>query len=81
MFLEETMFGFSCAHPASSLFVKRDSTSEKRDADFIEVTHHLFCMKCGADVDIGYSMLTNTVSEFLQISERKRSAESATLPE
>ena len=65
------MFLFSCNHPAKSLFVKRDSTMGKRDSDFTDITHHLFCMKCGSDIDISYSMMNHTVQEFLYSSEAK----------
>ena len=70
------MSWFACKHPARSLFVDRDSSVMKRDEDFTDVTFHLVCFKCGEKVDIGYSMLTKTVPEFLNIGMAKRERES-----
>ena len=60
------MWPFSCNHPAKNLFVKKDKKTKNIDADFNKVTYHLFCNRCGKDVDIAYSEMIGGVDAFLK---------------
>jgi len=60
------MWPFNCNHPANRLLVKKELTSEKKDADFNIVTYHLFCNRCMKDVDITYAQMIGGVDEFLK---------------
>ena len=63
------MWPFKCKHPARNLFVKKDATVEpspKYPENFTNITYHLFCNHCRADVDIKYAKMIGGVDEFLK---------------
>lgn len=56
---------FKCKHPAHHLAVERKHTSKKVDADFLEVTYHLFCRSCGEKVTIVHAECIGGTKSFL----------------
>jgi len=60
------MLKFLCNHPAKHLAVARDATVKDVDADFEEITYHLFCRRCGTEVEIKHSNIKGTVGDFIK---------------
>lgn len=60
------MLKFLCNHPAKHLAVARDATVKDVDADFEEITYHLFCCRCGERIDIKYSNIKGDVRDFIK---------------
>lgn len=70
---------FKCKHPAKFLVVEKNSTEVlNADPNYINITHHLRCMKCMELVDIGYAKLTEGATAYLEQAVQRtfRKAES-----
>jgi len=60
---------FKCEHKLKYLQVAKDVTREKSEThpkDFVQVTMHLHCINCNAELEIGYAELIGTVDEFMR---------------
>lgn len=58
------MWLFKCKHPAQSLGVQREETSNV-DGEFKVTTYHLFCRNCSKPVAITYASIIGGVDAFL----------------
>lgn len=56
---------FKCKHPADWLAVVKEHSTKTVDADFVQITYHLFCRKCNVDVNITHSKIRWGVDSFL----------------
>lgn len=56
---------FKCRHPVDRLGVLSEATEEKISDEFLAVTYHLICLKCGEHVGITYAKLIDGVDGFL----------------
>lgn len=55
-----------CIHPFDRLAVAKENTVTDADEDFEHVDVHLFCRKCGTNVDIEYARCKGGVEAFLK---------------
>lgn len=57
---------FKCKHPFDSLITEKQATIEKIDVDFSRQWVYFKCMKCGASLKSGVTLLNGGVDEFLK---------------
>lgn len=57
---------FKCKHPIESIGVAKEATFTKRDKDFVVITYHLVCRRCGEDIELNYAKMIGGVDEFLR---------------
>lgn len=63
---------FKCKHPFKFLRVERQHSEAQVDTDFIDVTYHLYCVKCSEALPMTHARLVGGVDGFIR---RGRGAE------
>jgi len=64
------MWAVRCKHPAASLVIRThietvDFKDPEYNKDFEKVIIHLFCRRCGEDIEITYAKCRGSIEEFL----------------
>lgn len=56
---------FKCKHPFERLSVEKDATMDSADADFLYISYHFSCNKCGEKLTKKYAKMIGGVEGFM----------------
>ena len=60
-----------CQHPAKWLAVAKEATEKQHDEDFNIVTYHLFCRKCGEQINLTHAKMVGGVEAYIERGKQK----------